>query len=328
MTTKYPNSIDTNTEIPLSTDNITPVASVVVNTLRGAILAIETELGLQPSREFSDVRARLDAMQNAIDLLEGGGNGNANLTNIPPVAITKSPAQLGVIQLAALSDHKHDVLTSSATSISSVNSEGSSTFLARADHTHAVQGFSISGQVQGSILYYNGTSWVQLSPSTEGFTLTTHGSGNNPTWTASTGIPLSTTTPTSVDKNVSAVGTGTTSARSDHHHQAVTDVAISIGNSNSEGTSLSLSRADHLHALAGTVGGDLSGTLPNPTVTNLHIPGQTSGAVLYFNGTNWVVLNAGQDGYVLTTHSTGFAPSWGISSKWYCISCSCPPKYG
>ncbi len=55
--------------------------------------------------------------------------------------------------------------------------------------------------------------------------------------------------------------------------------------------------------------GDLSGTLIDPLVVNLHISGQTLGSILYFNGTNWVVLNPSTDGYVLTTHP-GSIPTW------------------
>jgi len=83
MTTKYPFSVDTNTEIPLSTDNVTPVSAEVVNTLRGAILAVEGELGPDPSREYGTVRARLDAMQAAITgtgVIIGGLNPNRILT--------------------------------------------------------------------------------------------------------------------------------------------------------------------------------------------------------------------------------------------------------
>ncbi len=153
--TKYPFAVDTNNELPLSTDLVTQVKSQVVNDLRGAILAIETELAADPSREFSSVRARLDAMQDAINSLIGGGSSSGiPITNIPPIDVTKSLAFVGNIQEAARADHKHNIGTSSATSISNVNSEGSSTFLARADHTHSVTGFNISGQVQGSILYY------------------------------------------------------------------------------------------------------------------------------------------------------------------------------
>lgn len=58
-----------------------------------------------------------------------------------------------------------------------------------------------------------------------------------------------------------------------------------------------------------TVNGDLSGTLPNPTVTDLTIASEEQGSVLYFDGSNWVQLPPGEDGYVLTTHGTD-APTW------------------
>jgi hypothetical protein len=41
---------------------------------------------------------------------------------------------------------------------------------------------TISGQAQGSILYFNGTNWVQLSPGTSGQILSTNGAGQNPSW--------------------------------------------------------------------------------------------------------------------------------------------------
>ena len=74
---KYPNQIDSSTELPVTTDNVTPVKAEVVNRLRDAILAIESELGIDPSREYGTVRARLDAMQSgtgggAIEILQNG----------------------------------------------------------------------------------------------------------------------------------------------------------------------------------------------------------------------------------------------------------------
>ena len=60
-----------------------------------------------------------------------------------------------------------------------------------------------------------------------------------------------------------------------------------------------------------TVNGDLSGSLPNPTVTDLTITSEEQGSVLYFNGSNWVQLTPGEDGYALTTHGTGADPTWG-----------------
>lgn len=71
MPTKYPTSIDGNSELPLTTDNVTKVQASVVNNIRGAVFAIERELGLEPSGTFSTVRARLDALEAG----NGGGGG-------------------------------------------------------------------------------------------------------------------------------------------------------------------------------------------------------------------------------------------------------------
>lgn len=43
---------------------------------------------------------------------------------------------------------------------------------------------TITGEVQGSILYFDGTNWVQLSPSTSGLALLTQGGGADPIWGA------------------------------------------------------------------------------------------------------------------------------------------------
>lgn len=61
------------------------------------------------------------------------------------------------------------------------------------------------------------------------------------------------------------------------------------------------------------VSGDLSGNLPNPTVTDLSITSEEEGSVLYFDGSNWVQLPPGTDGYILTTHGNN-PPTWEESS--------------
>jgi hypothetical protein len=48
----------------------------------------------------------------------------------------------------------------------------------------SVGDFTIPGEVQGSVLYFNGTNWVQLPPGTAGESLTTQGAGANPSWTS------------------------------------------------------------------------------------------------------------------------------------------------
>jgi hypothetical protein len=119
----------------------------------------------------------------------------AALTSTAPVDVTKAAAVVGVGTTAARHDHKHDVSTAAAVSVGTANAEGVATSLARSDHTHAVTGFSIAGQVQGDILYFNGTSWVRLPPGTSGQVLTTAGSGANPSWLGPKRYPNSATDP-------------------------------------------------------------------------------------------------------------------------------------
>lgn len=64
--TSYPGKIDSSTELPVSTDLVTPVKSEVTNRLREAILAVEAELGVDPSGTYSTVKARLDALQGIV----------------------------------------------------------------------------------------------------------------------------------------------------------------------------------------------------------------------------------------------------------------------
>jgi hypothetical protein len=48
---------------------------------------------------------------------------------------------------------------------------------------------SIGGAVQGSVLYYDGTSWVPLAPGANGELLTTQGAGANPSWDPAINLP-------------------------------------------------------------------------------------------------------------------------------------------
>lgn len=70
--TVYPNAIDSSTQLPITVDNITPVRGEVVNRQRDAIIAIESELGIEPSGTYATVRARLDALEA---LIGAGGSG-------------------------------------------------------------------------------------------------------------------------------------------------------------------------------------------------------------------------------------------------------------
>ena len=66
MITVYPAQIDTAQNLPLVTDNFTPVRATVVNGLRGAILAIEQTLGINPAGSYGTVVSRLSTLENSL----------------------------------------------------------------------------------------------------------------------------------------------------------------------------------------------------------------------------------------------------------------------
>jgi len=69
MAIKYPASIDTTTTIPEFLDG-QPMTAGRIDTLREAIIAIETELGVRPSLLSTTVRARLDTLDGTLSGLQ------------------------------------------------------------------------------------------------------------------------------------------------------------------------------------------------------------------------------------------------------------------
>lgn len=117
--TKYPNKIDTTTELPKSTDNVTPVKAEVVNRQRDALLAIESELGIKPSGTHSTVRARLDAIVassgagGAISVAQNVSVIESQATTLTfrgAVSITAGAPHQAIIDIP-LSEQKHEKLT-------------------------------------------------------------------------------------------------------------------------------------------------------------------------------------------------------------------------
>lgn len=152
---------------------------------------------------------------------------------------------------------------------------------------------NLTGQTQGSVTYFDGSNWVVLNPSTDGYVLTTHDVSENPTWKALTTISLTSVIPVAIDKSTALVGTSLFAAKADHKHDVSTASATSIGTTNAEGSATSLARSDHTHA-----------------VTGLSITSQAQGDVLFYNGSNWGRLAASSDGYILSTHSVSQNPTW------------------
>jgi len=60
-----------------------------------------------------------------------------------------------------------------------------------------------------------------------------------------------------------------------------------------------------------TISGDVALSATGvTTVTDLTMAGEAQGNILYFNGTNWVVLAPGTNGYVLKAQGAGANPTW------------------
>lgn len=64
--TSYPAQIDNSISLPVVIDNLSSVQGTTVNRLRTAILAIEQELGVNPSGIYSTVKSRLDTVETTV----------------------------------------------------------------------------------------------------------------------------------------------------------------------------------------------------------------------------------------------------------------------
>jgi hypothetical protein len=71
MSSIYPGAIDGYAQLPLVVDTVTQINADTVNRLRSAIVNLETELGIEPSGTYDDVRARLDALETILTGLVG-----------------------------------------------------------------------------------------------------------------------------------------------------------------------------------------------------------------------------------------------------------------
>lgn len=72
MSTKYPSKVDTTTTLPTVQDGYDSISADKVNILRDTLLAIEKELGANPSGIYNSVKNRLDTIESVIT----GGSGS------------------------------------------------------------------------------------------------------------------------------------------------------------------------------------------------------------------------------------------------------------
>ena len=86
MTTIYPAQIDNPFTLPIVVDSRTPLNGVLINGLRGAIVAIEQSLGVNPAGSYGTVVARLIAIENSINnnqnIILGGDLGGTRTSQL------------------------------------------------------------------------------------------------------------------------------------------------------------------------------------------------------------------------------------------------------
>lgn len=75
--TTYPNSLDGYISLPLVVDLVSPIVAKDHNTLRNAIVVIETELGTNPSGTHGTLRDRLDTIETSISGISTNQIGSA-----------------------------------------------------------------------------------------------------------------------------------------------------------------------------------------------------------------------------------------------------------
>jgi len=71
MSTVYPNAIDGNTQLPLIVDNVNALQANDVNRIRNAVIAVEAELGINPSSTSGTVKDRMDVLEGLVEGLTG-----------------------------------------------------------------------------------------------------------------------------------------------------------------------------------------------------------------------------------------------------------------
>ena len=63
---KYPAQIDNATSLPTVVDNLTPVQGAIFNKLRDTVIAIESELGTNPSGISGTVKGRISSLESTV----------------------------------------------------------------------------------------------------------------------------------------------------------------------------------------------------------------------------------------------------------------------
>lgn len=164
MGTNYPAQIDTIQNLPTVVDNQTPIQGAVFNQLRGAVLAIEVALGVQPASIYSSVASRMGIIESALNNLEniqiaqdfGGTPNNPLVIGLQGKPLSNAvPAPGQVLAWDGIAW----IPTATSTSIffagDLVGNPISQTVVGLQNHP-----ISSTSPTSGQVLEWNGTQWI------------------------------------------------------------------------------------------------------------------------------------------------------------------------
>lgn len=184
--------------------------------------------------------------------------------------------------------------------------------------------FNVPGQVHGSMIYFDGTAWLSLTPGSSGPPyrfLRTNGVGAAPSWETlppfslpgeATGDLVYFDGTAWVRRALGAVGEVlTVGTGNEPKWLAPTPFSVPGATLGDllyyDGTAWTRLPSGPTGKLLHTAG---TGAPPFWAAYALSILGETRGDVLYYNGTAWTRLAAGTSGHVLTTQGPSGNPVW------------------
>lgn len=154
--------------------------------LKNQVDNLKVELGTDPSGIYPTVEDRVDAMNTQIDALVSefsipmagdlsGVNTNAKVIKIQGFAVSNTtPLDGYVLQY----NNSASQWQPKAVSLGGFTAGGD---LTGSSSSQNVVDLTITGETNGSMLYFNGTNWVNRTPGSDGYILTANGAGA-PTW--------------------------------------------------------------------------------------------------------------------------------------------------
>jgi hypothetical protein len=133
--TIYPSGIDSTSELPLVVDLVSPVLAADVNRLRDAAVAIETELGINPSGVFGTVKDRVDSLETILNVIASTDG------------YTVPAAQVTILDVDGyyVSTNVEGALQEMGASISGISAAASAVTIVDAD------GYYVSTNVEGAL---------------------------------------------------------------------------------------------------------------------------------------------------------------------------------